>query len=85
MVEYDQLEVTPAMAEEWLRNKAPNGKPRAEKVFELTQKMLDGRWCPDGLTIHFDSEDRLRDGQHRLLAVICAGIPVLMRRSRRVK
>ena len=63
--------ITPAMAEEMLRNNTKNRPIRESNVTFLTNEILSGNWSLTGETIQFVGK-RLIDGQHRLKAVIAA-------------
>lgn len=80
------LEVTPAWAERKLaelqhlveqglfRNRSIN----KSLVNAYASDMARGRWGLSHQGIAFDEDNRLIDGQHRLWAVVKAGIPVIM-------
>jgi hypothetical protein len=70
--------VTPAMAKEWLKQNTNNRNLRKNDVFNYARDMASGRWLMNGEAIKFCTDGRLLDGQHRLHAVLQAGIPVPM-------
>lgn len=72
--------VTPEMARLWLNSPRPvNRTIRPNKVADIARAIRTGRWEPaNGEAIKFDAEGCLIDGQHRLSAVIEAGVPVCM-------
>lgn len=74
------VEVTPALAEEWLQQNLGNRKLITNRVMQFATDMESGRWVdrhPHGIA--FDSTGRLLDGQHRLHAVTLSGVTVRMR------
>ncbi len=73
-----QVLVTPQLAEQWLRNQAPNRSVSEVRVKDFAQQMRDGRWMLSPQPICTDIEGRVIDGQHRLLAVIASGVSVTM-------
>lgn len=73
------VEITPELAEEWLGKNVQNRNIRQRtRVAVYARKMLAGVWDVTNQGIGFDTNGTLVDGQHRLLAVIEAGIPVRM-------
>ncbi len=70
--------VTPRMATGWLRNVAPNRKVRPHIVARYAEAMRRGEWLPTGEAIKFDVAGQLVDGQHRLLALVEAGVTLRM-------
>lgn len=68
--------VTPAMAEQWLSRNDVNRNIRQQNVEKYSRAMSSGKWTMTGEPIKFGSDGRLLDGQHRLLAIIRAGIAV---------
>lgn len=68
---------TPEKAMATLKAMGPNRNPAANVVASYARAMLEGRWEVNPLlALRFDAQGRLLDGQHRMLAVIEAGIPV---------
>jgi len=71
--------VTPAMATEWLgRNFERNRTINNAAVARFATEMKAGRWSATHQGIAFDEHGFLIDGQHRLRAVVMAGVPVQM-------
>lgn len=68
------VEVTPAMAREWLKRNVHNfrKKVRDGLIIRLASDMP--HWDLNGESIKFDSNDCLVDGQHRLMACIKANV-----------
>lgn len=45
------------------------------RVKGYARMMVDGQWDENGEAIKFDREGKLRDGQHRLSAIVLCGLP----------
>lgn len=75
--ELEVVHVTPEMAAEWLekRNEG-NRKIGRTVVKQYADAMAEGRWRLTHQSIAFDDEGTLLDGQHRLAAVVRAGVTV---------
>lgn len=72
-----KVRYTPEMAKAVLANMGANRSPSMTVVHTYTRLMCDGGWkCDPLLALRFDHDGRLIDGQHRMLAVIQAGVPV---------
>lgn len=77
---YDQLPKTeweyvdPELAEQYLENNEGNRKVRADVVDTYSRDLKAGRWLVTGDPLRIDTTGRLIDGQHRLKAVVKAGI-----------
>lgn len=67
-------EVTPMLAESWLKLNARNRPIVQARVDQYARDMRDGRWALTHQAIGFDNEGRLADGQHRLTAIVQSGI-----------
>lgn len=70
------MDVTPAMAELWLQNNFNNRPVSKDTVTAYAREMKRGRWLPNHQGIAFDDQDELKDGQHRLLAIVKSGCTV---------
>jgi hypothetical protein len=71
--------VTPEQANEWLRSNAEDNRhQRIKKIESFARDMKAGKWQITGDTIKITPEGILIDGQHRLKAVVLAGVPVYM-------
>lgn len=79
------MTVTPEMAALWLERNTNNRRVTRQRVMEYARAMLDGNWRLTHQGIAFDQDGVLIDGQHRLEAVIVAGIPVPMNVTRGVE
>lgn len=76
----EYMYITPEIAEKWLAQN--NGKNRSLSngtVQSYANDMRSGNWESEvGSAISFDSDGILRDGQHRLAAIIQAGVGIWM-------
>ncbi len=63
------VEVTPEMAEEWLKKNRSNRKVREGRVDRYAEQMRDGEWMVSPDAIAFSYTDKLINGQHRLKAI----------------
>lgn len=70
--------VTPDLATKWLEGNVHNRPVRDGVVQRYAADMRAGRWKQTHQGIAMDEDGTLIDGQHRLFAVIEAGVPVLM-------
>lgn len=71
--------ITPRLAEEYLMSNRENyRKISRATVRRYAEDMKAGRWELNGEAIVFDKNGLLKNGQHRLAAIIMAGIPVEM-------
>lgn len=70
--------ITPKKAAELLGNNPNNRAIRENHVNSLANEMLSGRWIVTAQGVSLASDNEVVDGQHRLTAVIRAGIPVQM-------
>lgn len=70
------LEISPEMARAWLDRGGINRKPSARLVARIAAAIRRGEWILTGDSIKLDDQQRVVDGQHRLLGIIEAGISV---------
>ena len=70
--------VTPEIAAEWLRMNHNNRPLRKDIVEYLAGVIKSGGWTPDSGRIVFLESGLLVDGQHRLSAIVKAGIAVFV-------
>lgn len=68
--------ITPAIAAEYLKNNTNNRPLKNQWVTDIANMIRRGQWVLDGNPIRFSEDGVLLDGQHRLQAIIRAGIPV---------
>ncbi|MEN8887015.1 MAG: hypothetical protein ABF246_11555 [Winogradskyella sp.] len=75
------VHVTPEVATNYLRFNNKNRKPSDRNVKFLASQMSQNLFIQNGESIVFDRNNELKDGQHRLLAIIKSGksyfIPVV--------
>ena len=72
-------EITPKMAKEYLANNCEyNRRVNDRRVAIYAEDMKAGEWQLNGEAIQFNKHGILINGQHRLNAIIRAGIPVKM-------
>ena len=72
------LNVTPSLAEEWLKSNSFNRKISKATVRRYADDMKAGNWNLNHQGIAFDNDGVLVDGQHRLVAVIESGETIKM-------
>lgn len=70
------VEVTPKMAQGWLDSAAHNRNVVNIRVEQFAAMMKRGDWLVTGQGIIFNEKGELIDGQHRLMAIVLAGVPV---------
>lgn len=70
--------VTPDVAREWLKKNTMNRPMSQLHIKALAAAMLAHEWRDNGDTIVFDVSGKLVDGQHRLHALIAAGVSLDM-------
>lgn len=74
--------ITPAKASLYLEKNSNNRRVRKEKVQKYARDMKSGRWKVTNQAVALNCDGTLLDGQHRLLAIIEAGVPVRMNVTR---
>lgn len=74
----EYMEVTPALASEWLSNAARNRKVHDVWIERYAERMKRGDWMVTDQGIAFNGDGELIDGQHRLHAVVLANRTVTM-------
>lgn len=77
-VHVETIEVTPALAGEWLSKNDRNRNLRQELVFKYAKDMIEGRWGFTGDPVQFDVNGNLLNGQHRMAAIIKANVTLRM-------
>ncbi|WP_326768602.1 hypothetical protein OG978_32425 [Streptomyces sp. NBC_01591] len=87
---YNVVDITPALAKEWLAQNTRNRNLRERVVTSYATDMRDGNWVEDGQSIKFSKGDivlldnplitgkALLDGQHRLSAIAESGMTIRM-------
>lgn len=66
----ETIDVTPALAEAWLKKNINNRDVSETHVKRLAAEMREGNWKCNGETIKFAIGGELLDGQHRLTAIV---------------
>jgi hypothetical protein len=77
--------ITPQIAEEMLRKNDGNRSVREWWVKELAAIIKRGDWVLTHQGVAFAEDGTLVDGQHRLMAVVRANVPVMMAVTRNVQ
>jgi hypothetical protein len=75
---FEIVDVTPALAAEWLNANTDNRPLSTRRVEQFAAVMRAGGWKVNNQAIGWDENGRLADGQHRLYAVIEANMTVRM-------
>ncbi len=70
------MTIRPEDATSWLRCNKSNRPLRKGHVHFLAQQMLANQWQVNGQAIVIADNEEVLDGQHRLFAIIEAGIPI---------
>lgn len=70
--------VDPATAQRWLDRMGANRHVRPSRVEQYARDMTNGDWRLTGEPVKFAADGRLLDGQHRLKALIRAGVTLHM-------
>lgn len=65
--------ITPKMAEDFLSRNPKNRRLNPNRVKQYADDMLSGRWYENGESIVITESGELRDGQHRLEAIVKSG------------
>lgn len=68
--------ITPEMAKKYYAKSRGNRAINRQTVRKYIAQMKAGLWILNGETICFDADDVLRDGHHRLLAIIESGVTI---------
>lgn len=68
--------ISPELAKEWLGFNTNNRRLDKRNVSHLRDAITQGEWYMNGEAIIFSNDGRLLNGQHRLWAIIMAGIGV---------
>lgn len=74
------VKITPDMAAELIahRNASNYRKPRPQHIAKLTEAIAQGHWKVTGVPIIFDRSGCIIDGQHRLIACLRSGVPIVV-------
>lgn len=72
------LKVSPMQAETWLQQNTGNRNLPHRLVDDLARAMANGQWALNGESVKRAQDGTLLDGQHRLEAIVKAGVTVEM-------
>ena len=72
------IDVTPALAEEWLSANNHNRNVNPKIVEAYARDMAAGAWPLNGEAVKIAEDGTLLDGQHRLAAIVRAGVTLRM-------
>jgi hypothetical protein len=72
-LEYEEVEVTPEVAEEWFGTMGVNRRLSDSNLNAIVQAMNEGTWHNDGTPIRFNTAGQMIDGQHRCMAIVMTG------------
>lgn len=78
-------DVTPKLAEEWLKRNVNNRKLDRSLVARLAADFSSGHYTQTHQGAAFDTDGNLVDGQHRLHAIVASGVTVRMLVTRGLK
>lgn len=71
--------ITPERAAHYLKRNVDNYRNMSKsKITMYAEEMKAGKWQLNGEGIVFDESGKLKNGQHRLAAIIQAGVPIQM-------
>lgn len=74
---YARIEtITPEIATAYLKKNVKNRHVRKNTITKYARDMKNGKWQLNPQGISFYEDGSLADGQHRLMAVVSAGVPV---------
>lgn len=76
--ETEVVQLTPALAAKYLEANTKNRSISESTVESLADEMTAGRWKLHHQGIAIDTKGELRDGQHRLAAIVKSGVTVPM-------
>ena len=78
-MEFKVENISPAKATEYLRHNTDNYRKLTRAVYKrYAEDMKNGRWQANGEAIVFAKDGTLKDGQHRLAAIIESGKTIQM-------
>ncbi len=78
-MEYKKVNITPKLAEEWLKRNTCNRPLSTAKVIDYAVEMAEGRWGEESHQgISFAEDGSLVDGQHRLAAIALAEVTLCL-------
>jgi hypothetical protein len=72
-LQYEEVDVTPEVATEWLASMGVNRKLSLSNAEAIALAMTEGNWHNDGTPIRFNENGQMIDGQHRCTAIVETG------------
>lgn len=75
-MDFVEIEITPDVAKKWLEKNNNNRKIDWNRVHSYAESFKKGLWQTNPETISFYENGSLRNGQHRLLAIVESGVTV---------
>ena len=76
---FTKILITPSMAKSYLENNSNNRKLRTAYVIRYANDMKNGKWIADTAEcVKISKSGKVLDGQHRLMAIVKANVPVYM-------
>lgn len=75
---YEEILITPSMASSFLENNNTNRRYEPKRAAAYAKDMMNGKWELNGEDIEISKSGELKNGQHRLNAIIISNIPVKM-------
>lgn len=75
-MELKEIVITPELASEYLSHNTNNRRVKKNVVEKYASDMKNGLWEQSPEPISFYRNGSLRDGQHRLMAIVKANVPV---------
>lgn len=72
-LQYEEVEVTPEIAEEWFGTMGVNRRLSDSNLSAIATAMEEGNWHNDGTPIRFNEQGQMIDGQHRCMAIVMTG------------
>lgn len=78
MENVELVSLTPELASEWLLSNTHNRNLRQRVILAYAADMAAGNWQWNGESIKFAEDGALLDGQHRLAAIVEAGVTIPM-------
>lgn len=74
----ERVKITTELAQHYLSFNRTNRAIIQKRVDTYADEMMRGEWIENGESIKFTKSHRLADGQHRLLALVKAGVSLYM-------
>lgn len=78
MIKAEFITVTPEMAKQFLKKNICNRPLSTKTVAKYAEDLKNNRWILNGEPIQFNVKGELRNGQHRLNAIVLTGIAIQM-------